>query len=396
MAPALSDLRIIDCATLFAGPFAATMLADFGADVIKVEHPRRCDPSRGHGATKDGQGLWWKSLGRNKRTVAADLKSDDGRAVLLKLVESADVLIENFRPGTLDRWGLSFEELTRANPKLIVLRVTGFGQIGPRRSDPGFGTLAEAMSGFAAMTGETDGPPTLPPFALADGVAGLTAAYAIMVALWSRERTGRGQEIDLALIEPLLAILGPQITTYDQLGTKPVRTGNRTTNNSPRNTYRTRDGKWIAISTSSQSIAERVVSLVGHPEYIDEPWFSTGQQRAQHSDVLDGAVGSWIAQRDAADALVAFSTAEAAASLIYDVEDIMNDDQYRALGTIHTIEDPDLGPMKMTNVPFRMSDTPGAIRFAGRAAGADTDAVLREHGFDSEQIQGMRQKGVIA
>ncbi|MET1082778.1 MAG: CoA transferase [Burkholderiales bacterium] len=396
MTSALSDLRIIDCATLFAGPFAATMLADFGADVIKVEHPRRPDPSRGHGATKDGHGLWWKSLGRNKRTVAADLKSDDGRAVLLKLVESADVLIENFRPGTLDRWGLSFGELTKANPRLIVLRVTGFGQIGPRRSDPGFGTLAEAMSGFAAMTGEADGPPTLPPFALADGVAALTASYAIMVALWSRERTGRGQEIDLALIEPLLGILGPQITAYDQLGTKPVRTGNRTTNNAPRNTYRTKDGKWIAISTSSQSIAERVMRLVGHAEYIDEPWFATGQQRAQHSEVLDAAVGAWIAEQDAVDALAAFSTAEAAASLVYDIEDIMNDEQYRALGTIHTIEDPDLGELKMTNVLFRMSDTPGAIRFTGRGAGADTDAVLLEHGFEPERIETMRQSGAIA
>jgi len=396
MTAALSDLRIIDCATLFAGPFAATMLADFGADVIKIEHPRRPDPSRGHGATKDGQGLWWKSLGRNKRTVAADLKSDEGRAVLLKLVETADVLIENFRPGTLDRWGLSFEELTRVNPRLIVLRVTGFGQIGPRRSDPGFGTLAEAMSGFAAMTGEPDGPPTLPPFALADGVAGLTAAYAIMVALWARQRTGRGQEIDLALIEPLLGILGPQITTYDQLGTKPQRTGNRTTNNSPRNTYRTRDGKWLAISTSSQSIAERVMRLVGHPEYIDEPWFASGQQRAQHSDVLDAAVGAWVAERDAADALAAFSSAEAAASLIYDIEDIMNDEQYQALGTVHSIDDPDLGTMKMTNVTFRMSETPGDIRFTGRAPGADTDAVLGELGFTAAEIQAMRQKGAVA
>jgi crotonobetainyl-CoA:carnitine CoA-transferase CaiB-like acyl-CoA transferase len=396
MPAALSDLRIIDCATLFAGPFAATMLADFGADVIKIEHPRRPDPSRGHGATKDGQGLWWKSLGRNKRTVAADLKSEEGRAVLLKLVETADVLIENFRPGTLDRWGLSFDELTEVNPRLIVLRVTGFGQIGPRRSDPGFGTLAEAMSGFAAMTGEPDGPPTLPPFALADGVAGLTAAYAIMVALWSRERTGRGQEIDLALIEPLLGILGPQISTFDQLGTKPQRTGNRTTNNSPRNTYRTRDGKWLAISTSSQSIAERVMRLVGHPEYIDEPWFASGQQRAQHADVLDAAVGSWVAERDTGDALAAFSQAEAAASLIYDIEDILNDEQYNALGTIHSVEDPDLGPMKMTNVLFRMSDTPGEIRFTGRPAGADTDDVLLESGFTPEDIRAMRESGGIA
>lgn len=395
MATALDDIMVLDCATLFAGPFAATMLGDYGADVIKIEHPEKPDPSRGHGAIKDGHGLWWKSLGRNKRTISADLKSESGRSLLLRLIERADVLIENFRPGTMERWGLGWDELSRINPRLVMVRVTGFGQFGPRRGDAGFGTLAEAMSGFAAMTGEPDGPPTLPPLALADGVAGLTAAYATMVALRARDTTGRGQVVDLALIEPLLGILGPQITAYDQLGEIPPRTGNRTNNNAPRNAYRTNDGRWLAISTSSQSIAERVMRLVGHPEYIDEPWFASGRQRAEHADELDAAVASWVAERTAEQALAEFSRAEAAACLIYDVSDIVTDEQYEALGTIHTVDDPDLGPLKMTNVLFRMSDTPGEIRFSGRRHGADTVEVLGEAGYDEGEITAMLESGGI-
>ncbi|TQL45027.1 crotonobetainyl-CoA:carnitine CoA-transferase CaiB-like acyl-CoA transferase [Homoserinimonas aerilata] len=395
MAKALKDITVLDCATLFAGPYAATMLGDYGADVIKIEHPEKPDPSRGHGAVKDGHGLWWKSLGRNKRTITADLKSDAGRALLLRLVENADVLIENFRPGTLERWGLGWDELSRANPRLILVRVTGFGQLGPRKGDAGFGTLAEAMSGFAAMTGQPDGPPTLPPLALADGVAGLTAAYATMVALHAREHTGRGQVVDLALIEPLLGILGPQITAYDQLGEIPERTGNRTNNNAPRNTYLTSDGRWLAISTSSQSIAERVMRLVGRPEYIDEPWFATGRQRAQHADELDAAVTAWVSERTAEQALAEFSEAEAAACLIYDVSDIVVDEQYAALGTIQTVADPELGPLKMTNVLFRMSETPGEIRFSGRRHGADTAEILREAGYSEQEAAELLETGGI-
>jgi crotonobetainyl-CoA:carnitine CoA-transferase CaiB-like acyl-CoA transferase len=371
------------------------MLGDFGADVIKIEHPTRPDASRSHGASKNGHGLWWKSLGRNKRTISADLKSPSGRDLLLRLVADADVLIENFRPGTMERWGLGYKELAAANPKLIMVRVTGFGQVGPKRADPGFGTLAEAMSGFAAMTGEPAGPPTLPPLALADGVAGITAAYAVMVAVHGRQLTGKGQVVDLALIEPLFGILGPQVTAYDQLGIIPPRTGNRTMNNAPRNTYKTKDGKWIAISTSSQSIAERVVVLVGHPEFLNEPWFATGQQRAQHADVLDSAVSSWVSLRTAEEALDGFSKADTAACLIYDVSDIIEDEQYAALGTIQTVEDPDLGPIKMNNVLFRLSDTPGAIRFSGRSQGANTTEILRQAGYSEPEIEELLANGDV-
>jgi len=252
MSAPLEDLFVVDASTLFAGPMAAMHLGDMGARVVKVEHPRRPDPSRGHGPAKDGQNLWWKTLGRNKQTITLDLHTAAGQDAFCRLAERADVVIENFRPGTLERWGVGYDRLAAVNPRLVLARVTGFGQKGPYRSRPGFGTLAEAMSGFAAMTGEPDGPPTLPPFGLADGIASLATAYAVMVALHDRARTGRGREVDVAIIEPILAMLGPQITRWDQLGTVQPRTGNRSANNAPRNAYLTADAKWVAVITSAQ------------------------------------------------------------------------------------------------------------------------------------------------
>ncbi|WPO74393.1 MULTISPECIES: CoA transferase [unclassified Streptomyces] len=393
--PPLTGLRVLDLATLFAGPLAATMLGDFGAEVIKVEHPSRPDPSRGHGPSKDGVGLWWKLLGRNKRTMTLDLSTPGGRETLLRLAATADVIVENFRPGTLEKWDLGWQELSAANPRLVLTRVTGFGQFGPYARRPGFGTLAEAMSGFAAVTGEPGGPPTLPPFGLADSIAGLATAYAVLTALAARERTGRGQVVDMAIIEPILTVLGPQPLWYDQLGFVQPRTGNRSTNNAPRNTYRTADGRWVAVSTSAQSIAERVLRLVGRPELIAEPWFASGAERAAHADVLDEAVGGWIARHTRAEVIEAFEKAEAAIAPIQDVRDVMTDPQYAALDTLTTVEDPELGPLRMQNVLFRLSETPGAISWAGRPHGADTDAVLAELGLTEREITTLRKEGAL-
>ncbi|MDO0915695.1 CoA transferase [Streptomyces sp. DT2A-34] len=394
-APPLTGLRVLDLATLFAGPLAATMLGDFGAEVIKVEHPAKPDPSRGHGPSKDGVGLWWKVLGRNKRTITLNLSKPGGRATLLRLAATADVVIENFRPGTLEKWDLGWPELSAANPRLILTRVTGFGQFGPYAHRPGFGTLAEAMSGFAALTGEPDAPPTLPPFGLADSIAGLATAYAVLTALAARDRTGEGQVVDMALIEPMLLALGPQPTWYDQLGYVQERTGNRSANNAPRNTYRTADGTWVAVSTSAQSIAERVMHLVGRPDLIDEPWFATGADRARHADVLDKAVGDWIARHTRADVLAAFEKAEAAVAPIQDVREVMTDPQYAALGTITTVDDPELGPLRMQNVLFRLSATPGTIRWPGRPHGADTDEILTDLGLTPTELAALREEGAL-
>ncbi|MFG3245888.1 CaiB/BaiF CoA transferase family protein [Streptomyces sp. NPDC048187] len=391
----LTGLRVLDLATLFAGPLAATMLGDFGAEVIKVEHPTRPDPSRGHGPSKDGIGLWWKLLGRNKHTITLDLSKPAGRATLLRLAATADVVVENFRPGTLEKWDLGWDELSAVNPRLVLTRVTGFGQFGPYARRPGFGTLAEAMSGFAAMTGEPDTPPTLPPFGLADSIAALATAYAVMTALAARERTGEGQVVDMAIIEPILTVLGPQPLWYDQLGHVQPRTGNRSQNNAPRNTYRTADGTWVAVSTSAQSVAERVMRLVGRPELIDEPWFATGAERARHADVLDAAVGDWIARHGRADVLAAFEKAEAAVAPVQDVRDVMSDPQYQALDTITTVDDPELGPLRMQNVLFRLSATPGAIRWAGRPHGADTEEVLTGLGLTPADVKELREEGVV-
>ncbi|MFD6079647.1 CaiB/BaiF CoA transferase family protein [Streptomyces hydrogenans] len=394
-APPLEGLRVLDLATLFAGPLAAMMLGDFGADVVKVEHPRKPDPSRGHGPAKDGVGLWWKVLGRNKRTLTLDLSTPGGRDALLRLAADADVIVENFRPGTLERWGLGWEELSAVNPRLVLARVTGFGQFGPYAHRPGFGTLAEAMSGFAAITGEPDGPPTLPPFGLADSVAALATAYAVMTALTARTTTGQGQVVDMAIIEPMLAVIGPHALWYDQLGYVQPRTGNRSRNNAPRNTYRTSDGSWVAVSTSAQSIAERVLRLVGRPELIDEPWFADGTGRAAHAEELDAAVGGWIARHTRDEAMAAFEKAEAAIAPVYDVRDVLDDPQYQALGTVTEVPDPELGPIRMQNVLFRLSDTPGGIRWAGRPHGADTEEVLTAAGFAPAEISALRAQGAV-
>ncbi|UUU21313.1 CaiB/BaiF CoA transferase family protein [Streptomyces sp. DSM 40750] len=393
--PPLTHLRVLDLATLFAGPLAATMLGDFGAEVIKVEHPTKPDPSRGHGPSKDGVGLWWKLLGRNKRTLTLNLSKPGGRDTLLRLAATSDVIIENFRPGTLEKWGLGWKELSAANPRLVLARVTGFGQFGPYAHRPGFGTLAEAMSGFAAITGEPDAPPVLPPFGLADSIAGLATAYAVMTALAARDRTGEGQVVDMAIIEPILTVLGPQPLWYDQLGHVQPRTGNRSANNAPRNTYRTADGSWVAVSTSAQSVAERVMRLVGRPELVDEPWFGSGAERAGHADVLDEAVGAWIARHTREEVIEVFEKAEAAVAPIQDVREVMTDPQYRALDTITTVDDPDLGPLRMQNVLFRLSATPGAIRWAGRAHGADTDSILTELGLSEPDIETLRREGAL-
>jgi crotonobetainyl-CoA:carnitine CoA-transferase CaiB-like acyl-CoA transferase len=394
-------MRVIDAATLFAGPMAATMLADFGAEVIKIEHPEKGDPVRQHGYQKDGIPLWWTMLARNKRTLALNLGKSEGAEVLKKLVAQSDVFIENFRPGTLERWGIGPDVLHAINPKLIIARVTGFGQFGPYSGRAGFGTLAESMSGFAAMTGEPDGPPTLPPFGLADGIAALATSQAIMIALAAQKNPesdgyGKGQVIDLAIIEPILAILGPQPTVYDQLGIVQPRTGNRSVNNAPRNTYKTKDGKWVAISTSAQSIAERVMHLVGHPEVIDEPWFKAGTTRVAYADLLDGHVGGWIAERTTEVVIAEFEKAEAAIAQIYDVVDILKDEQFKALDTITTIEDPDLGPIRMQNVLYRMSETPGHIDWTGRKLGADTHEILAQTiGLSEREIVQLSESGIV-
>jgi crotonobetainyl-CoA:carnitine CoA-transferase CaiB-like acyl-CoA transferase len=392
----LAGLRVLDISTVYAAPIAAMLLGDFGADVIKIEHPTG-DPARTHGHSRGGHGLWWKVISRNKRTVTLNLSKPAGQDLLRRLAAQADVLIENFRPGVLEKWNLAPEDLHEVNPGLIVLRVTGFGQTGPYATRRAFGTLAEAMSGLAHLTGPADGPPTLPPFGLADGVAGITGALAVMIALRHRDMTGEaGQVIDLSLLEPLLGILGPGPTAYDQLGIIAGRHGNRSPNNAPRNTYLTRDDKWVAISASATSVAERVLRLVGRPDIAEQPWFASAGERSRRADLLDAVVGAWIAERDVADVVAAFEHAGAALAPIYDIEQLVTDPHVQDREMITTVEDEDLGPVKMQNLMFRLSATPGRIRFAGRRLGQDTADVYQEWlGLDKNDLAKLQSEGVL-
>jgi len=391
----LAGLTVLDLATIYAGPFAAALLGDFGAEVIKVEHPDG-DPLRTHGPQKDGVGLWWKQLSRNKRCITLNLSRPLGQELLLELAGGADVLIENFRPGVMERWNLAYERLATRNPGLVMLRTTGFGQFGPYASRPGFGTLAESMSGFAAMTGWRDGPPTLPPFGLADGIAGLAGAFSVLSALHHRDaHGGRGQVIDLAIIEPILMVLGAQATAYDALGLVPERTGNRSPNNAPRNAYRTRDGHWVAVSTSANTVAARVMRLVGHPEVIEEPWFGNQAERAGRADMLDQMVGGWIAQREMETVMHEFEAAGAAVAPIYDIAQVVADRQFQALGTFIKLPDEDLGSVLLQNVIARLSETPGEVRWPGRRLGQDNELVFGELGHDPDELARLRAEGVI-
>jgi crotonobetainyl-CoA:carnitine CoA-transferase CaiB-like acyl-CoA transferase len=392
----LTGLRVLDLGTVYAAPITAMMLADWGADVIKVEHPRG-DPARTHGLSKDGHGLWWKVISRNKRTITLNFGKPEGQDILRELVGLADVVIENFRPGVMEKWGLGPQDLQKINPGLVVLRVTGFGQTGPYAERRAFGTLAEAMSGFAHQTGEADGPPTLPPFGLADGVAGLSGAYAVMLALYHRDvNKGVGQVIDLSLLEPLVGILGPGPSAFDQLGVVPGRHGNQSRNNAPRNLYLTSDQRWVAISSSTTSVAERVLRLVGRPDIADQPWFAKASERVRNSALIDPPVAEWIRARPLAEVSAAFEKAGAALAPVYDIEQLSQDPHVKERDMITTIQDEDLGPLKMQNLFFRMGETPGGIRHGGRRLGQDTDSVLDELlGLSGDKVESLREAGVL-
>lgn len=392
----LNGLRVIDAGVLFAGPVIATLLADFGADVIKVEHPRG-DALRTLGWKKHDVSLWWAFVNRNKRLVSIDFGKPEGAQLLRELATTADVLIESYRPGTLERWGVGPDVLHALNPKLVIVRTSGFGQTGPYAPRPGFGTVAESISGFAHINGHPDGPPTLPPFALGDGVASLFGTFATMFALYHRDQhQAPGQVIDLAIYEPLFWLLGPQALVFDQLGLVQGRTGSSTEWTAPRNAYQSKDGRWLGLSASSQSIAERVMRLVGHPELIDEPWFKDHTGRVQNQKELDRVIGAWIADHTAAEVQAAFEEQEAVIGPIYSIADIFQDPQYAARETITTVEDPILGTARVQNAIPRLVDTPGKVRHLGGALGQDNAEVLgRELGHTADELAGWLASGVI-
>lgn len=392
----LAGLMVIDMATVFAGPSAARRLADFGADVIKVERAGEGDGGRRLGERDGADGFYWRQVSRNKRPIELDLKQDAGREVLLRLVRRADVLIENFRPGTLERLGLDPEQvLLRENPGLVVLRVTGFGQDGPYAERAGFGTIAEAMSTLAHTTGAADGPPTLPPIALADEVTGALSAFAVLAAIRHRDLTGEGQVIDATLLESMLDIVGPGPAIAERTGVADGRMGSRLVFSAPRNVYACADG-WICMSGSADSVAKRILRVVGGEALEADPRFATNADRIANVDALDEAITQWTRERPAAEAIEALCAAGAAAGPIYSATELIADGHVRARRSLAMVDNPDGdGQLLQPAVTPRLSRTPGAVRHAGLAQGACTEQVLRELGYADAEIAALGESGAI-
>lgn len=394
---ALEGLRILDLATMAAGPWAASYLADWGAEVIKVEHPETGDHVRRWGGAKNGVPLFWKSLSRNKRAITLKLSHPEGRAVALDLVRHCDAVVENFRPGVLERWGLGPDDLRAVRPDIVMLRTTAYGQTGPYANRPGFGTLAEAMSGLAHLTGEPDGPPTLAAYPLADGVAGLAGAMALLAALYHRDALGgRGQVIDNAIAEANLRLIEYMVLEHDQLGVVPGRQGNRLPGLAPRNAYPTRDGGHVAISGGTQSTVARLFEAMGRPELIEDARFATAADRVANVAALDAIIGGWVVERTTAEVMEVFDRHEVAGTPVADIAQVFANPHYRARGAIVTVEDDELGPLQTLAPHPRLSATPGRIRRMGAPRGHDTDTVLRDLlGYDPARIAALRTAGAI-
>lgn len=391
----LTGLRVLDLGNFMAGPMAATWLGDFGAEVIKVEHPNG-DGVRHWGQTKDGDPLYWKMLSRNKRCITLNLSRSDGQEILRRLVAQSDVLVENFTPGTMARWNLGYDRLSEVNPRLVMLSISAYGQTGPYSQRPGFGTLAEAMSGYAYINGQEDGPPTLPSFGLADGVAGLNGAFGVLAALRYRDQTGIGQHVDAALYEPLLTILGPQVIEFDQLGLVQERLGSRLPFSAPRNVYRTKDDRWLSMSSSAQSVFERTMKAIGKEELIKDPRFLDNRLRGVNHLAIDREIGDWCSRRTLDEAMTVLVAAEAAAAPVYSVADVVTDPHFVARGSIVSVVDEKLGPLKM-QAPFpHLSKTPGKISSVGEALGESNEAVYRDLlGMAGGEIVRLRSEGTI-
>ena len=394
-APApLHGVTVLDLSRLVAGNMVSLQLADFGAEVIKIEEPRKGDPLRAWHV--EGRSLFWKAYARNKLSLTLNLRKPRGRELLLKLVEHAQVLIENYRPGTLERMGLGPAVLNALNPGLIIVRVSGWGQTGPYAEKPGFGTLVEGMSGFAAKTGFPDREPVLPPTALADMIAGLYGAYATLIALREIElKGGTGQIIDLSLLEAMHSVVGSDAAAFKAFGVVPRRQGSRSNITSPRNVYRTRDGRWLSISGSMQSMAERLYAAVGVPEMTKDPRFASNSARLANNEEAERPIREFIAGRDLAECLAIFEAAEVTAAPVYDIDQFVADRHVQGRQVIVEVPDAELGSVTMHNVLPRLSVTPGALRRGAPRLGEHTAEILARIGVAAAELARLRSEGVV-
>ena len=395
----LRGLRVIDAGQMIAAPLCCTLLADFGADVIKIEHPVHGDAMRTRPPEKEGKSLWWKVIARNKRTITLDLSKPEGQELLKRLADTADILVENYRPGTFERWGLGYETLSARNPGLVFVRVSGYGQTGPYAARGGYGTVAEAFTGLPSFTGFPNGPPTLTSsFAMANSVAANFAAMAAMFAIYERDQggSGKGQVVDVSLYEPLFRLIEFQVIAYDQTGLVRTRIGNRSTTNSPRNAYETKDGRYITISASTQKSFDRLVVTMGLPGLATDERFTDGLRRQRNADALDVIMAGWFRRYDFAEALRILEAGEVVTGPILTIADIFKDPHYAARETIVPVPDIDFGRVRMQNVTPRLTRTPGRVRHAGKDLGADNEAIYcGELGLSPDELARLKTRSVI-
>lgn len=392
----LKGLRVIEMGTLIAGPFCGQILGDFGADVVKIEDPKTGDPMRQWGRSlPQGLSPWWPVIGRNKRSVGLDLRTPEGREIAGKLIDQADVLIENFRPGTLEKWGMGYEALAARNPRLIVARVSGFGQTGPYASRAGYGLIGEAMGGLRHVTGEPDRPPARAGISIGDSLTAMHAVMGVTMALHARERTGRGQMIDAALYESVLAVMENLVTEYDLTGYVRERSGSILPGIAPSNVYPCAAGEMILIGGNGDTVFARLAEAMGRPELAANPKFVSHAARGANQKELDEIIAAWTATWELGALIEHLEASGIPCGRIFRAPDMLENEQYRAREAIVETEHPVFGKVKMQNAFPKMSETPGAVRWPGPDLGQHTDEVLAEIGLDAAEVEGLRAKGVV-
>ena len=396
----LSGLRVLDLSIIVAGGTASSLLADFGAEVVKIERPGTGDPLRNWGPFANGVSLWWKVHSRNKKSITLNLGVPEGQNLLKELAAKTDILIEGFRPGAMERWGLGPDDLQAVNPKLVMLRYSGFGQSGPYKDRPGFGTIAECMSGFVGMTGFQDTPPVLPPIPLADEIAGVFGAMAGMMALYHRDASinssAKGQVVDVSLFEPLFRLCIPHITMFDMLGINRERVGNDFPDAAPRSLYKTADNQWLGLSATSQSTFEGLAKAMGLEELLERAEFKDNAARLENRESLNDELNRWLGQRNLKETMDQLIPAGGVVGPVYDAAQIMEDPHFHSRQDIIDIDDPELGQTKMLGVVPKFSETPGAVEHAGPKVGEHNRHIYSSWlGLDEEKLTELNRQGSI-
>ena len=396
----LDGIRVLELGQLIAGPFAAKTLADFGAQIIKVESPGDGDPLRKWRMLHEGTSVWWQAQSRNKQSVCIDLRVKEGQEIVRKLASKADVLIENFRPGTLEKWGLGWDDLRAINPRLIMLRVSGYGQDGPRKDEPGFAAIAEAMGGLRYINGHPGQVPARAGLSLGDTISGLNGAFGVMLALYERDKkdggSGQGQVIDVALYESIFNLTESMLPEYQVFGAVRQPSGGALTGIAPSNAYLCQGGQYVLIAANGDSIYKRLMSLIGRDDLGQDPDLAKNDGRARRVEEIDGAINAWTQNKSLDEVLSLLKDASVPSGRIYSIEDIASDPHYRARGVIETVESASGLKVDMPGIIPKLSQTPGQVRFRAPVLGEHTDEVLKEHGFDEQQIAFLKEKGVLA